>query len=101
MSLRAATLFAPAAIALALSPLAAEAQSAAQFRAELAAPTTESQAIAGGVLWRCEGTSCTAPRNGKRPLRVCRELHRELGDIVSFEIDGEMLDEDTLARCNS
>lgn len=86
---------------VALSPQAAQAQSrGTAFRAELSAPATEARVIAGGVLWACAETTCTAPQNGKRPLRVCRELRREMGPITSFEAGGELLDADTLARCN-
>jgi len=106
MSLRqiAAPAIASATVLLGLSALpgAVQAQgSSAYFRAELSAPTEEAQTIAGGVLWRCDGTSCSAAQNGKRPLRVCRDLHRELGAVTSFEVGGEALDADKLARCNS
>ncbi len=105
MSLRhfAAPFLAAASVALSVSalPLPAQAQgSSAYFRAELAVAAEETQTIAGGVLWRCDGTSCSAAQNGKRPLRVCRDLQREMGAITNFEVDGEALDEDKLARCN-
>jgi hypothetical protein len=99
----AAPVLSAASVALSMSamPHAAQAQgSSSYFRAVLAATVEEPQTIAGGVLWRCQGTSCSAAQNGKRPLRVCRDLQRELGAITSFEVDGEALDEDKLARCN-
>lgn len=70
------------------------------FTVELAQPTTEAQAIAGGVVFTCEGTSCTGPRSGDRPLRVCSELRREVGQIASFAVRGEPVSADLLARCN-
>lgn len=100
----AAPLLATATLALGISglPDAVHAQgSSAYFRAELASPAEEGQTIAGGVLWRCNGTSCSAAQTGKRPLRVCRDLQRELGAVTKFEVNGEALDEDKLARCNS
>ncbi len=105
MSLRlfAAPVLAAATVALGLAALpdAVQAQgSSAYFRAELAAVAEETQTIAGGVLWRCDGTSCSAAQNGKRPLRVCRDLQRQLGAVTSFEVDGLALDAETLARCN-
>ena len=71
------------------------------FRAELAAPTQESRAIAGGILFQCRGTTCLAGRSGHRPLRVCRQLVREVGAVVAFSADGEAMSEEDLARCNA
>lgn len=101
--LRLSTPILTAALALAgaLTPLAAHARTAAPwFTVELSAPATEASVIAGGVLFRCEGTTCTAPRSTERPLRVCSELRRELGAIASFTANGEALPADRLARCN-
>lgn len=90
-----------AALTLALPGGVAIAQvTSANAVAELAAPSTEAQAIAGGVLWRCEGTSCVAAKPRERPLRVCRELVRKVGPVTRFEVDGKALDEGELARCN-
>jgi hypothetical protein len=96
-------IFAAMTLALGLSALSHGAQaqgSSPYFRAELSTPAEDAQTIAGGVLWRCDGTSCSAAQNGKRPLRVCRDLQRELGTVTSFEVAGELLDADKLARCN-
>ena len=90
--------------ALALAGVAAALPSAAQsgpyFRAELAEPAGQDQAVAGGVLFRCEGTVCTAPRSRSRPLRVCSDLRREVGTITAFTVAGEAMDTSRLARCN-
>ncbi|WP_338241559.1 CC_3452 family protein [Aurantiacibacter hainanensis] len=89
------------ALSAALAPAALQARSAAPwFTVELAQPASEGRAIAGGVVFRCEGTTCTAPRSGDRPLRVCSELRREMGTIASFNANGSPLSEDQLARCN-
>ena len=89
-----------AAIALA-APGAAIAQGdSAQASAQLAAPAGTAQAIAGGVLWRCEGTVCAAATPKERPLRVCRELVRKVGPVTRFAVGGKVLDEAELARCN-
>lgn len=87
-------------LGFATAPAAAQGSSASYFHAELAAPAAESRVIAGGVLWRCEGSSCVAPENGKRPLRVCRDLNREVGELSSFSVNGAALEDDRLARCN-
>lgn len=76
------------------------AQAPAFFTAELAAPATQDRVIAGGMVWRCAGTTCTAARNTARPLRICRELQRELGIVQSFAVEGVAMGEADLARCN-
>ena len=70
------------------------------YVAELAAPATESRTVAGGVAWFCEGTTCRAAKGTSRPLRICRGLQREFGEVVSFETKGEELAESRLAKCN-
>ena len=68
--------------------------------AELAAPASDSRAVAGGVAWFCEGTTCKGTKGNSRPLRICRGLAREFGEITSFTAKGEALAEDKLAECN-
>ncbi|TIX51026.1 CC_3452 family protein [Alteraurantiacibacter aquimixticola] len=82
------------------APAALAQGGSAGFTAELAEPAADNRVIAGGVLWSCSGTSCTAPINGKRPLRVCHDLKREVGAITSFAVGGEALDAERLERCN-
>jgi len=52
------------------------------------------------VVFRCDGTTCTGPRSGDRPLRVCSQLRRQVGTIASFTSGGEALPDSRLARCN-
>jgi hypothetical protein len=88
-------------LGLSLTPLAAFAQGEGpHFRAQLAQAATQDRTIAGGVVWRCADTTCTAPRSGGRPLRMCRDLRREMGQIISFEVAGVALAAEDLARCN-
>ncbi|WP_271079439.1 CC_3452 family protein [Aurantiacibacter sp. MUD61] len=70
------------------------------FEATLTEPTDETTPIAGGVVFRCDGESCTGPRSGHRPLRVCTQLRREVGQIASFKVRGELISDELLARCN-
>lgn len=88
--------------ALALVPTAAEARSNGYFyTAELAQPVAgPTTTVAGGVAWACEGTTCVARKGSSRPLRMCRELQREHGEIASFVADEKALEADKLAQCN-
>jgi len=86
---------------VALIPAALQASDTAPyFTAELVQATDDAEAIAGGVLFQCVGTVCTAPRSRDRALRVCRELQREVGPIASFSSGGMPMSETQLARCN-
>ncbi|KWV93692.1 MULTISPECIES: hypothetical protein [unclassified Erythrobacter] len=86
----------------AIAPTAAEARSNSTFyTVELAQPVSErTTTIAGGVAWNCKGTTCVAQKGNSRPLRVCRELQREHGEIAAFTAKDEALDAEKLAKCN-
>ena len=86
--------------ALAPAPAAAQNPGKAFYRAELAQPASETRAIAGSLVWACEGTSCTADKGTSRPLRICREFNRKFGTVASFTTKGEALPAEELARCN-
>jgi hypothetical protein len=75
--------------------------SGAYYTAELAAPAKDAKVIGGGVVWRCEGTSCVAPKGSSAPATMCKKLAREVGTIASFTAKGEALAEDKLAKCNA
>lgn len=82
------------------APAPALANSGAYYTAELAAPASDDRAVASGVAWSCKGTTCVANKGTSRPLRICRGLNREFGEIVSFTTNGEQLAEEHLAKCN-
>ena len=94
----------PLALALAVGAAftapALAADGAPHYRAELSAPAPKSQVVAGGLLWRCEGTECRAAKDNSRPLTVCRKLAKETAAIVRFTAAGSDLPADELARCN-
>ena len=70
------------------------------YTAELAQPVEAGTVVAGGVAWSCKGTTCVAPKGNSRPLRVCRELQREHGEIAAFTAKDQALESDKLAKCN-
>ena len=104
LSLNAASrlsLLATAALALGttVAPIASQA-AAPYYTAKLAAPADDNRAVAGGVAWACKDNTCVAAKGTSRPLRICRGLAREFGEITSFMTEGEALDEKNLAKCN-
>jgi hypothetical protein len=74
--------------------------SKAYYRAELAQPAAQPKAIAGDLVWACNGTSCTADKGTSRPLRICRDLNRKFGEITNFTAKGEQLAAEDLEKCN-
>lgn len=84
----------------AIAPAPASAQGGAYYTATLAKPAEDSRAVAGGVAWSCEGTTCVANKGTSRPMKICRGLKREFGEITSFRTKGKELAEDRLAKCN-
>lgn len=70
------------------------------YTATLAAPTDETRAVASGVAWACKGTMCVANKGSSRPVRICRGLSREMGEIASFTAKGKELEAEKLAKCN-
>lgn len=94
------SLFAAALAAVALGSPALAQKDGPFYTAELTGPATENRAIVGGVVFSCEGTSCTASKGRDRPLRVCSELVRKVGPVAAFSAGGKPLDDAKLARCN-
>lgn len=79
----------------------AQSRSGAFYSATLAAPADAPRTIAGGVVWNCAGTDCSAPRGTSRPAIMCARLVREVGPVSSFTANGEALDATALERCNA
>ncbi|MFN3863684.1 MAG: CC_3452 family protein [Erythrobacter sp.] len=79
----------------------ANAAGGAYYHATLAAPAGDANAVAGGVAWTCEGTTCVANKASARPLRICRGLNRKFGEIAAFKVAGEELPAEELAKCNA
>ena len=104
LSLNAASrisLIATAAVALAATVAPNVGQAAAPYyTATLAAPADSDRAVAGGVAWACQDNTCVAAKGPSRPMRICRGLNREFGEITSFVTEGEALPEEKLAKCN-
>ncbi|NQX93638.1 MAG: hypothetical protein HRT64_01685 [Erythrobacter sp.] len=104
LSLNAASRFsilATAALALGATVAPISSQAAAPYYvAKLAAPAADDRAVAGGVAWACKDDTCVAAKGTSRPMRICRGLAREFGEVTSFTAKGEALEESKLAKCN-
>ena len=71
------------------------------YSATLSSEAAQPRTVAGGVVWSCEGTNCSAPRGTSRPAVICGRLVRELGPVASFTANGEAFDAEALTRCNA
>ncbi len=83
-----------------LASTAASAAGGVYYRADLSAPAQKARFVSRGVVWICEGTSCTAPRGTSRPAIMCAALAKETGTLTSFAAEGKLFDAADLARCN-
>lgn len=96
-----AVLYTAMTFSVATSTAPANAAGAAYYSATLSAPASEARAVAGGVAWTCEGSTCVANKSPARPLRICRGLSRKFGEVATFKVEGEELAADELAKCNA
>ena len=88
-------------IGAAITPAPAHAAEGAYYRAELTAPATTGQTLAGGLVWKCAETACAAPKGTSRPAIVCARLAKEDGPVSTFTAGGKTLEAEDLARCNA
>ena len=79
----------------------AQARSGTYYTATLATAVETQRAVAGSLVWNCNGATCVAPRGTSRPAIVCARLVREIGTVTAFTANGEALDTESLNRCNS
>lgn len=96
-----AVLYTAMTFGVATSTSPANAAGGAYYSATLAAPAGEDRAVAGGVAWSCEGSTCVAGKSPARPLRICRGLNRKFGEVAAFKVEGEEISTDELAKCNA
>ncbi|ABD27761.1 hypothetical protein Saro_3326 [Novosphingobium aromaticivorans DSM 12444] len=60
----------------------------------------EQKVIQKGVLWKCEGAECSAPRDTSRPAIVCARLVQKVGPVTRFATPQGDLGAEDLAKCN-
>jgi hypothetical protein len=64
----------------------------------LAEPRRE---IVNGVLWRCEGQTCTATADGSRDIMACRRVAKAIGEVTGFVSPAGTMKQEDIARCNA
>jgi hypothetical protein len=86
--------------AVATAPAPLEAADGPYYVAKLTQPADDDRAVAGGIAWACRDTTCVANKGNSRPLRICRGLAREFGEIAEFTAEGAKMEDGDLAKCN-
>jgi hypothetical protein len=73
-----------------------------QYVARTEAPAARQGTVtAGSLTWQCQGSVCTISGPWVAPApAACAQLAREIGRIVSYGREGNMLTSAGLARCN-
>lgn len=82
------------------STASAQTTATGYFTAELAAPVEKTTKIIQGVVWQCEGTTCTGSKATSRPIMACSRLSRKMGEVTAFSIRSEPMANEDLAACN-
>lgn len=98
--LASALVYTGAAFGVATSATPVMANDGPYYTAQLAQPAEDNRAVAGGIAWACQGTTCVANKGTSRASRICRSLKREMGEITGFTANGEALPAEKLDRCN-
>ena len=79
----------------------AQAAGGRYYTVELAQPTEAKQAIIRSVMFKCVGTTCSAPMAGSAPRNVCISVAKEFGQVVSFKAGDRVLEATDLTNCNA
>ena len=67
-----------------------------------ASSKTPDHAIVDGAYWRCSAGICLASGGDSQPpLRACKRVVAELGQVITFTWQGKTLTADQLTACNA
>ncbi len=77
---------------------AAPARYTAKLSTAVAAPARK---VVNGVIWNCNGDTCTGPVDGARPLNTCAKVVKAFGPVASFTGPKGELSAEDLQTCNA
>lgn len=77
---------------------AAPARYTAKLPTAVAAPVRK---VVNGVIWNCNGDTCTGPVDGARPLNTCAKVVKAFGPVASFTGPKGELSAEDLQTCNA
>lgn len=91
---------APAKASAAKSPTPVTAIAQPRYEARTQSKPMKQGAVnAGGMLWQCRGTRCTATQPHGTPADACKALAREVGTLASFIFASKTFSSAELAQC--
>jgi hypothetical protein len=69
----------------------------------LATSAFASKIVAGGSVWTCEGSTCSAARQTSRATSVsaCQSLVKEVGRVSAFGVERKPYEAEQLSKCNT
>lgn len=70
----------------------------AKLSTAVAAPARK---VVNGVIWNCNGDTCTGPVDGARPLNTCAKVVKAFGPVASFTGPKGELSAEDLQTCNA
>lgn len=86
---------------LLLAATPAMAQANGYYSATLAQPAAKSSLVTRNTIWKCDGATCVAAKNGARPQIMCELVAREAGALQAFVVEGNAFDAAALEKCNA
>jgi hypothetical protein len=68
----------------------------------LKAAPAKTRLIQDGAAWVCKDTVCVAGNvKSQPPVRACKRVAGELGEVAAFTFKGQELSAEALAECNA
>lgn len=88
--------------AAAFAAIAAPAFASNSYTFETVNPVSEKRIVAESVVWSCEGTTCVAELDRKKPtVRICKKIAKEVGEVAALRNTKSELTADELVECNT
>jgi hypothetical protein len=86
----------------AFAALAAPAFASNSYTFETANPVSDKRIVAESVVWSCEGTTCVAELDRKKPtVRICKKIVKEVGELTALRNTNSELTAEELIECNA
>jgi len=88
-----------ASFAITTTPVQAAARTYhATLASGLAAPASK---VVNGVLWRCDGASCSGEIDGSSPVHACANVAKAFGSVSGFATPKGEFSAEQVQRCNA
>ncbi len=88
--------------AAAFAAIAAPAFASNSYTFETVNPVSSKRIVAESVVWSCEGTTCVAELDRKKPtVRICKKIAKEVGEVAALRNTKSELTADELVECNT